>query len=61
MEVENFESAASFVNRYLNIDQSILEESDSKKLRASQEELKTIIHKKLDQAIKDGNDKEILR
>lgn len=61
MESENYEVAASHIQRYLNIDQSILEEGSSAQLKASQEKLKTIVQKKLDQAMKENNEKEILR
>jgi hypothetical protein len=49
------------VQRYLNIDESVLDSSSSAQLKEAQQKLKDIVQRKLEEAIKSNNEKEIIR
>jgi len=60
-EKEDYEKAASYVQRFLNIDESVLEETSTRQLKSQTLELQNLVKTKLDDAIRNGNEKEILR
>ncbi|PRP87064.1 oligomeric Golgi complex subunit 4-like [Planoprotostelium fungivorum] len=62
MEKEDYEEAASYIQRFLNIDPSVFEGSSSaEQLRIAETRLKEIAHRKLEEAIRADNNEEILR
>jgi hypothetical protein len=61
METEDYESASAHIQRYLNIDASVLEENSLRQLKEAEQKLKDIFNKKLDEAIKSNNEHEIVR
>ena len=61
MEQEDYETAAAHINRYLHIDKSVLEESAGQQLKSSEQKLKEIVRRKLDQSIRANDQDNILR
>ncbi len=61
MESEDYEAAAAHIQRYLNIDESVLDSASSSQLKESQQKLKDIVQRKLEDAMKANNEKDIMR
>jgi len=61
LQQENYEEAAAHIERYLNIDESVLEEASATQIRSAEKDLKDILKRKLEEVMKTENEKEILR
>lgn len=61
MSKEDYDVAASHINRYLNIDKTLLDANSAELLATAERNLKDIIHVKLQQAMEDNDSDAILR
>eukprot|EP01116_Phalansterium_solitarium_P001645 TRINITY_DN1145_c1_g1_i1.p1 TRINITY_DN1145_c1_g1~~TRINITY_DN1145_c1_g1_i1.p1 ORF type:complete len:733 (-),score=336.79 TRINITY_DN1145_c1_g1_i1:79-2277(-) len=59
MDLENYAEAASYIQRYLHIDESVLDGTAAAQLRSAERKLKEIVHKKLEEAMR-GNDEQLI-
>ncbi|EFA82174.1 oligomeric Golgi complex component [Heterostelium album PN500] len=59
--IEDYEAAANHVHRYLNIDQSVLEQSSIEMLNDAQTKLLSMIQQRYDQALTAHNQADVLR
>ncbi|KAL6057907.1 Golgi transport complex subunit 4 [Balamuthia mandrillaris] len=61
MEKEDYETAASHIQRYLNIDKSVLEEGAAMQLKTAEHKLKDLVKSKLEEAIRAEDQPTIMR
>ncbi len=61
METQDYEAAAKFIQKYLAIDRSVLDPDSISQLQSYAQKVKEAVQQKLDEAIKNNNEKDILR